>query len=84
MEDEGLDLGGKGAPDRLLVRAREARLGEDDVLHDEGPSGGIERLSRRMTRARSQGGSLHPGVRHGEYPRLLDQGSIVVDGTRSD
>ena len=41
-------------------------------------------LTWRMTRARSQGGSLHPRVRHGEYPRLLDQGSVVVDGARSD
>ena len=39
-------------------------------------------LTRRMTRARGQGGSLHPGVWHREYPRLLDQGGVVVDGAR--
>ena len=41
-------------------------------------------ITRRMTRARSQGGSLHSRVRHREYPGLLDQGGVVVDGARTD
>ena len=41
-------------------------------------------LTWRMTRARSQRGSLHPGVWHREYPRLLDQGGVVVYGARPD
>ena len=38
----------------------------------------------RMTRARGQRGSLHPRVRHREYPGLLDEGSVVVYRTRPD